>query len=112
MSLFVHIINKAFVLVIVNRQNDWVMQFLEIYVVHIEQNIEFTFLLRSTLDLSVLSKQGAGKLQKVHGRDQRTMPGITERYGLEGASGDYLVQPPAKAGSPTSGCTGPWPGRS
>ena len=33
---------------------------------------------------------------------------ITESWGLEGTSGDHLV-PPAKAGSPKAGCTGPCP---
>jgi len=37
---------------------------------------------------------------------------ITECSGLEGTSVGHLVQPPAKAGSPTAGCTGPCPGRS
>jgi len=31
---------------------------------------------------------------------------------LEGTSVGHPVQPPAKAGSPTAGCTGPCPGRS
>ena len=37
---------------------------------------------------------------------------ITECLGLEGTSVGHLVQPPAKAGSPTAGCTGPPPHRS
>ena len=36
---------------------------------------------------------------------------ITEWSGLEGTSEGPLVQPRAKAGSPTAGCTGPCPGR-
>ena len=34
---------------------------------------------------------------------------ITEWKGLEGTSGDHLVQAPAKAGSPRAGCTGTHP---
>ena len=37
---------------------------------------------------------------------------VTDWLGLEGTSGDHPVQPPAQAGSPTAGCTGPRPGRS
>jgi len=37
---------------------------------------------------------------------------ITEWSGLEGTSVGRLVQPPAEAGSPTAGCTGPCPGGS
>jgi len=39
-------------------------------------------------------------------------PIITEWSGLEGTSVGHLVQPPAEAGSPTAGCTGPCPGGS
>jgi len=35
---------------------------------------------------------------------------ITECSGLEGTSVGHPVQPPAQAGSPTAGCTGPCPG--
>ena len=35
---------------------------------------------------------------------------ITEWQGLEGTSGDHLVQPPAEAGSPKAGCIGSHPG--
>lgn len=72
LSLFVHIINKAFVLVTVNKQNDWLMQFLETELVHIRENKEFVLPLRSTLDLPVALMKGAGELWKVHGRDRRT----------------------------------------
>ena len=37
---------------------------------------------------------------------------ITECSGLEGTSVCHPVQPPAEAGSPRAGCTGPCPGRS
>ena len=37
---------------------------------------------------------------------------ITEWSGLEGISVGHLVQPPAQAGSPRAGCTGPRPGGS
>jgi len=36
--------------------------------------------------------------------------GIPEWSGLEGTSVGHLVQPPAEAGSPRAGCTGPRPG--
>lgn len=75
LSLFVHILNKAFVLVTVNEQNDWLTQFLEISAEHIGGNTEFVFPLRLALDLSVPSKKGVGELQKAHGRDQRTTSG-------------------------------------
>jgi len=32
-------------------------------------------------------------------------------FGLQGTSVGHPVQPPAEAGSPTAGCTGPRPGR-
>ena len=35
---------------------------------------------------------------------------ITECWGSEGTSVGHPVQPPAQAGSPTAGCTGPRPG--
>jgi len=35
---------------------------------------------------------------------------LTECSGLEGTSGDHLVQLPTEAGSPTADCTGPCPG--
>jgi len=38
--------------------------------------------------------------------------GITECSGLEGTSVGHPVQPPAQAGSPRAGCTGPCPDRS
>jgi len=37
---------------------------------------------------------------------------ITEWSGLTGTSVGHLVQPPAEAGSPRAGCTGPCPGGS
>jgi len=37
---------------------------------------------------------------------------ITEWWGLEGTSVGHPVQPPAEAGPPTAGCTGPCPGGS
>jgi len=37
---------------------------------------------------------------------------IPARYGLEGTSVGHPAQPPAKAGSPRAGCTGPCPGGS
>ena len=37
---------------------------------------------------------------------------ITEWSGLEGTSVGHPVPPPAKAGSPRAGCTGPRPGGS
>lgn len=72
LSLFVHIINKAFVLVTMNKQNDWLMQFLETELVHTGENKEFVLPLRLTLDPPVTSMKGVGELWKVHGRDQRT----------------------------------------
>jgi len=39
-----------------------------------------------------------------------TQQRITEWSGLEGTSVGHPVQPPAEAGSPTAGCTGPRPG--
>jgi len=48
-----------------------------------------------------LTAQGSGE-------NHRT----TECSGLEGASVGHPVQPPAEAGSPTAGCTGPRPGGS
>jgi len=35
---------------------------------------------------------------------------ITEWWGLEGTSVGHPAQPPAQAGSPRTGCTGPRPG--
>jgi len=49
-------------------------------------------------------KQVITEMQPVHR--------ITECSGLEETSVGHLVQPPAKAGSPRAGCTGPRPGGS
>ena len=44
------------------------------------------------------------------GKPQRNKPRITECSGLQGTSVGHPVQPPAEAGSPRAGCTGPRPG--
>lgn len=75
LSLFVHIINKAFFSVAVDKQNNSIMQVLKIRAGHRGENTEFRFPLRLALDLLVLSKNGVGGCQKVHEREQRTMPG-------------------------------------
>ena len=44
------------------------------------------------------------------GRNTHSSHRITECSGLAGTSVGHPVQPPAEAGSPTAGCTGPCPG--
>ena len=63
LSLILRVINKAFFLVTVNKQNNWLAQFLEIKVMHMEKNAEVTFPLRLALDQSVPSK-GVGEVMQ------------------------------------------------
>lgn len=46
--------------------------------------------------------------QQEHNFTAQSASNLTEQLGLEGASGNHLVQPPAKADSPRAGLTGLW----
>lgn len=59
----------------VDKQSNSIMQILEIQAGHRGEDTEFRFPMRLALDFLVPSKKGVGECQKLHEKEQRTMPG-------------------------------------